>query len=197
MATRPTPSPMLERGSARTPSLSRLPGTGPGVKCELTCAERSRQCRLSPSPQPKRTFAVLTVCACGGLLLFHLGRRLLACWFTAVALLVMRVNFYSPSFRFRRGRRFFAAVRLPWSRRERWEARGPDHIRCSKHYRSATEHLRAKTNSRQVNLIGTSFGGGISAYYASRYPDQVERLVLFNPLLNYKEPLYRRQTVLD
>jgi uncharacterized protein len=53
--------------------------------------------------------------------------------------------------------------------------------------RSAAEHLRAKTNSRQVNVIGTSFGGGISAYYASRYPDQVERLVLFNPLLNYKK----------
>src|ERR1700733_13947703 len=53
--------------------------------------------------------------------------------------------------------------------------------------RSATEHLRTKTNSRQVNLIGPSFSGGISAYYASRYPDQVERLVLFNPLLNYKK----------
>jgi uncharacterized protein len=53
--------------------------------------------------------------------------------------------------------------------------------------RSATEHLRAKTASGPVNLIGTSFGGGISAYYASRYPDQVERLVLLNPLLNYKK----------
>jgi uncharacterized protein len=52
--------------------------------------------------------------------------------------------------------------------------------------RSATEHLGAITNSSQVNLIGASFGGGICAYYASRYPDRVERLVLFNPLLNYK-----------
>jgi pimeloyl-ACP methyl ester carboxylesterase len=53
--------------------------------------------------------------------------------------------------------------------------------------RAAVEHVKTETGSRQVNLIGTSFGGGISAFYASRYPDQVERLVLFNPLLNYKK----------
>jgi uncharacterized protein len=53
--------------------------------------------------------------------------------------------------------------------------------------RSASEHVRAKTGGHRINLIGASFGGGISAYYASRYPDQVERLVLFNPLLNYKK----------
>jgi uncharacterized protein len=53
--------------------------------------------------------------------------------------------------------------------------------------RSASEHVSDKTSSHRINLIGTSFGGGISAYYASRCPDQVERLVLFNPLLNYKK----------
>jgi uncharacterized protein len=53
--------------------------------------------------------------------------------------------------------------------------------------RSAVEHLRAEVTSTQVNVIGTSFGGGIAAYYAYRYPGQVERLILFNPLLNYKK----------
>lgn len=53
--------------------------------------------------------------------------------------------------------------------------------------RSAVEHVSSETGSRQANLIGASFGGGISAYYASRYPEQVSRLVLINPLLNYKK----------
>jgi pimeloyl-ACP methyl ester carboxylesterase len=52
--------------------------------------------------------------------------------------------------------------------------------------RAAVEHLRAETGSGQVNVIGASFGGGISAFYTSRYPETVRRLVLFNPLLNYK-----------
>jgi hypothetical protein len=53
--------------------------------------------------------------------------------------------------------------------------------------RSAVEHIRAETGSHQASVIGASFGGGISAFYASRYPEQVKRLVLINPLLNYKK----------
>jgi hypothetical protein len=53
--------------------------------------------------------------------------------------------------------------------------------------RSAVEHVRSETGSDQASVIGASFGGGISAYYASRYPEQVQRLVLINPLLNYKK----------
>jgi hypothetical protein len=53
--------------------------------------------------------------------------------------------------------------------------------------RSAVEHVTSETGSRQANLVGASFGGGISACYASRYPEQIERLVLINPLLNYKK----------
>jgi uncharacterized protein len=53
--------------------------------------------------------------------------------------------------------------------------------------RSAAEHIRVETGSRQASVIGASFGGGISVYYASRYPEQVKRLVLINPLLNYKK----------
>ncbi|WP_345470349.1 alpha/beta hydrolase [Actinoallomurus oryzae] len=52
--------------------------------------------------------------------------------------------------------------------------------------RAAVEHVRAETGSGPVNVIGASFGGGITAFYTSRYPEAVRRMVLFNPLLNYK-----------
>lgn len=35
-------------------------------------------------------------------------------------------------------------------------------------------------------LLGQSFGGGTVVLYASRYPQEVQALVLWNPLLNYK-----------
>jgi pimeloyl-ACP methyl ester carboxylesterase len=38
-----------------------------------------------------------------------------------------------------------------------------------------------------VGLIDASFGGGISAFFTARHPGQVRRLVLFNPLLDYKK----------
>jgi len=52
---------------------------------------------------------------------------------------------------------------------------------------AAAAHLRSVTGCGPVNLIGTSFGGGISAYFAARHPEQVRRLVLLNPLVNYKK----------
>jgi pimeloyl-ACP methyl ester carboxylesterase len=53
--------------------------------------------------------------------------------------------------------------------------------------RAAVTHVREVTGSGPVGLIGASFGGGISAFFAARYPDQIRRLVLFNPLLDYKK----------
>lgn len=53
--------------------------------------------------------------------------------------------------------------------------------------RAAIAHMEEATGSSTVNLIGASFGGGITAFYASRYPAQVQTLVLLNPLLNYKK----------
>jgi uncharacterized protein len=53
--------------------------------------------------------------------------------------------------------------------------------------RAAVRQVRAATGSGPVNLIGASFSGGITAFYATRYPDQLRRLVLLNPLLNYKK----------
>jgi uncharacterized protein len=53
--------------------------------------------------------------------------------------------------------------------------------------RSAVEHICAQTGGHRASVIGASFSGGISAFYASRYPEQVKRLVLVNPLMNYKK----------
>ncbi|HEY5988043.1 MAG TPA: alpha/beta fold hydrolase [Streptosporangiaceae bacterium] len=53
--------------------------------------------------------------------------------------------------------------------------------------RAAVTQVREMTGSGPVSLIGSSFGGGISAFFAARHPDQVRRLVLFNPLLDYKK----------
>jgi pimeloyl-ACP methyl ester carboxylesterase len=55
--------------------------------------------------------------------------------------------------------------------------------------RAAVEYVQAATGSGPVNLVGTSFGGGISAFFAVRYPGQVRHLVLLNPLLDYKRRL--------
>lgn len=53
--------------------------------------------------------------------------------------------------------------------------------------RAAVTYVRETAGSGPVSLVGASFGGGISAFFAARYPDQVQRLVLFNPLLDYKK----------
>ncbi|MBK6017014.1 alpha/beta hydrolase [Streptomyces sp. MBT53] len=47
-------------------------------------------------------------------------------------------------------------------------------------------HLREVTRASDVTLLGASFGGGICAYYAAKRSDEVSRLVLFNPQLDYK-----------
>ncbi|GGN38238.1 hypothetical protein FHR83_005451 [Actinoplanes campanulatus] len=52
---------------------------------------------------------------------------------------------------------------------------------------AATAHLRQLTGNISVSLLGASFGGGISAYYAARYARQLAKLVLINPLVNYKK----------
>ena len=53
--------------------------------------------------------------------------------------------------------------------------------------RAAVDHLAFLTGTGPLTLIGASFGGGVSAFFASRYPDRLRRLVLLNPLLNYKK----------
>ncbi len=53
--------------------------------------------------------------------------------------------------------------------------------------RSAIAHVTAETGVERVALLGTSFTGGICAYYAARHPDQLASLVMLNPLLDYKQ----------
>jgi hypothetical protein len=53
--------------------------------------------------------------------------------------------------------------------------------------RTAIAHVQAATSTDAVSLLGASFGGGICGYYAAKHPDQVHRLVLLNPQLDYKK----------
>lgn len=52
--------------------------------------------------------------------------------------------------------------------------------------RVALAQVREATGARDISLLGTSFGGGLAAYYAAKRPDELTRLVLLNPQFNYK-----------
>ena len=51
--------------------------------------------------------------------------------------------------------------------------------------RVAVAHVKEATGAARVSLLGASFGGGICGYYAAKRPNDVTRLVLLNPQLNY------------
>jgi len=53
--------------------------------------------------------------------------------------------------------------------------------------RAAIGHARTLTAQAPVNLLGASFGGGICGYYAAHEPAELAKLVLINPLVNYKK----------
>ncbi|SDT12482.1 alpha/beta hydrolase [Actinoplanes derwentensis] len=53
--------------------------------------------------------------------------------------------------------------------------------------RAAVAHARELSNSVPVNLLGASFSGGICAYFAAEFPMEIARLILINPLVNYKK----------
>jgi alpha-beta hydrolase superfamily lysophospholipase len=52
---------------------------------------------------------------------------------------------------------------------------------------AAVAELRRLAGDVPVNVLGASFGGGICAYFTAHYPDDVAKLVLINPLINYKK----------
>lgn len=52
---------------------------------------------------------------------------------------------------------------------------------------AAISTARRENGDVPANLLAASFSGGISAYYTVQYPDAVQRLVLINPLLNYRK----------
>ncbi len=53
--------------------------------------------------------------------------------------------------------------------------------------RVALAYVREVTGAARISLLGASFGGGICGYYAAKRPTEVDRLVLLNPQLNYKQ----------
>ncbi|MFI5893802.1 alpha/beta hydrolase [Actinoplanes sp. NPDC051513] len=52
---------------------------------------------------------------------------------------------------------------------------------------AAVAHVRQLAGGPPVNLLGASFSGGICGYYAAEFPSEISRLVLINPLVNYKK----------
>lgn len=52
--------------------------------------------------------------------------------------------------------------------------------------RSGLDHLTSLVTVPSVSLLAASFTGGVSAYYAAKRPDELSRLVLLNPLIDYK-----------
>ena len=53
--------------------------------------------------------------------------------------------------------------------------------------RVAVEYVREATGARRLSLLGASFAGGVCAYYAARRSSELDRLVLLNPQLDYKQ----------
>ena len=49
--------------------------------------------------------------------------------------------------------------------------------------------LRSRTAVSSSAVIAASFSGGAAAYYAVRRPEEVDRLVLLNPLIDYRHRL--------
>ncbi len=52
--------------------------------------------------------------------------------------------------------------------------------------RVAIAYIREAASTQEITLLGASFGGGICAYYAAKRPEDLSRLALFNPQLDYK-----------
>ncbi len=59
---------------------------------------------------------------------------------------------------------------------------------------AAVKQVRRLAGAAAVHLVGTSFGGGITGFFAARYPAEVRSLVLLNPLLNYKKRFIDEKT---
>jgi uncharacterized protein len=53
--------------------------------------------------------------------------------------------------------------------------------------RVALAEVRELSGAERLSLLGASFTGGVCAYYAARRPAEIDRLVLLNPQLDYKQ----------
>jgi pimeloyl-ACP methyl ester carboxylesterase/heme-degrading monooxygenase HmoA len=47
---------------------------------------------------------------------------------------------------------------------------------------SAVNCILRRTGSRKINIIAHSWGGSVAALYASKFPDKIDKLILFSPL---------------
>lgn len=52
---------------------------------------------------------------------------------------------------------------------------------------SGLDHLRGRVGTARITLLATGLTGGVAAGYAARRGAEISRLVLFNPLIDYKE----------
>jgi pimeloyl-ACP methyl ester carboxylesterase len=52
---------------------------------------------------------------------------------------------------------------------------------------SAVNYILQRTGSSKLYLIAHSWGGSVAALYASKYPDKIDRLVLFSALTEKQE----------
>lgn len=53
--------------------------------------------------------------------------------------------------------------------------------------RAAIAYIRGLTGAGSVSLLGISFAGGITGYFAAKCPGLLSRVVMLNPLLNYRK----------
>lgn len=53
--------------------------------------------------------------------------------------------------------------------------------------RVALGYVRQQVGTSLVSLLGASFAGGVCAHYAAKRPAELDRLVLLNPQLDYKQ----------
>ncbi|MGA5134854.1 alpha/beta hydrolase [Streptomyces olivoreticuli] len=64
--------------------------------------------------------------------------------------------------------------------------------------RAACDHLRAESgSSRPVHVIAASFSGGAAALHAAHRPQDVARLVLLNPRIDYRERYVTSRSYFD
>lgn len=47
---------------------------------------------------------------------------------------------------------------------------------------SAVNRILIRTGSHKINIIAHSWGGSVAALYASKFPEKIDRLILFSPL---------------
>jgi proline iminopeptidase len=61
------------------------------------------------------------------------------------------------------------------------------------HHVRDLEALRQHLGVRRMTLVGLSWGSGLAALYAARYPARVERLVLVSPMAPAKKPFWNER----